>query len=710
MKFNMTKVLDMAEDSSTRRLALIELEMLLMASAAFFLLVTGFCRRRSNYGLISLFQWLSYTLAIGQIFSLTIGQMQSAQFHNGLFALWGAFIFILFGQNDSFSAYSLEDNEQWKRYSSQVYYQAFLVGLMIGFYIGFANYGWSAFFVTLFLTYKADEKTAALKMASRSSLAEDTKLISDFMACEHLLRTDGEPNPIQMKGYNYLVTGESEEMVKLRRPQYQKQLDVTTDEVITLQKIWQCQGRLLTGEKGQRLKDICLSFALFKLLCRRFGGHPFSESSHEKTWKFVRDGLLSNEGDYNRAFRAIEVELCFLFDLFYTKYAFIFNRGQGFRICRLLNTLAVIGYGGYIAVNSLIKYKPTVHELNLITAGGVDIDKRVTGILMVGILLVEFAQSLFLIASDWATVQLICNYVRGKSWFQNDDNYLMLLRTKTVLLCHDHKWFKPWERKLGQYSLLSSFNRDPRRFKMKGCLSCFLSDLVNVPRQGRKGNKPIELPEEVKKAVILTLKRTNDRRLSNGKKSLQQNEVWDELSWACGLETPTHVILVWHVATSLCMISTRQNSPRNEDFVVATRLSDYCAYLVAFAPRLISGNATDSEYIFDEVIKDARNILKECSSDTDKYQEIMQNRGEEETIIYRGANLATNLRSLQDENNFMWKVLADFWAELMLFLAPSGDPRAHVEHLAKGGEFVTHLWALLSHAGILNNGSTMQDV
>jgi hypothetical protein len=57
-----------------------------------------------------------------------------------------------------------------------------------------------------------------------------------------------------------------------------------------------------------------------------------------------------------------------------------------------------------------------------------------------------------------------------------------------------------------------------------------------------------------------------------------------------------------------------------------------------------------------------------------------------------------------------WEILADFWAEMMLFVTPSNDTTVHAEHLAKGGEFVTHLWALLSHAGILERDSAHEDV
>ena len=55
------------------------------------------------------------------------------------------------------------------------------------------------------------------------------------------------------------------------------------------------------------------------------------------------------------------------------------------------------------------------------------------------------------------------------------------------------------------------------------------------------------------------------------------------------------------------------------------------------------------------------------------------------------------------DGSMQWKVLSDFWADMVLYIAPCDDAqgRAHLEALARGGEFITHLWALLSHAGIV---------
>lgn len=70
------------------------------------------------------------------------------------------------------------------------------------------------------------------------------------------------------------------------------------------------------------------------------------------------------------------------------------------------------------------------------------------------------------------------------------------------------------------------------------------------------------------------------------------------------------------------------------------------------------------------------------------------------TIFPMGIKLGKQLEEMGD--SACWKVLADFWAEMLLYVAPSDNVKEHMECLANGGEFLTHLWALLSHAGILD--------
>ena len=79
------------------------------------------------------------------------------------------------------------------------------------------------------------------------------------------------------------------------------------------------------------------------------------------------------------------------------------------------------------------------------------------------------------------------------------------------------------------------------------------------------------------------------------------------------------------------------------------------------------------------------------------------------TILELGGRLGRELRGVVPEAQ-RWKVLADFWAEFILFLAPSSNAEIHTEKLAAGGEFTTHLWAQLTHAGILERPLTTDGV
>lgn len=71
------------------------------------------------------------------------------------------------------------------------------------------------------------------------------------------------------------------------------------------------------------------------------------------------------------------------------------------------------------------------------------------------------------------------------------------------------------------------------------------------------------------------------------------------------------------------------------------------------------------------------------------------------TTYQKGVELGRQLM-IQPEVE-RWQMMAEFWAETILYMAPSDgkdNVDMHIERLAQGGEFLTHLWALLSNVGI----------
>nr|POF00603.1 hypothetical protein CFP56_27676 [Quercus suber] len=477
---NATNVRNNGVVSARHKLEQIEAYIIVTTIFMVFLVVFGSCRRRSHSVFLKILIWIAYALPT-YLITYTFGLMQSASFENELFAIWAIFLIIFSGNADCISAYSLVDNENRRRYNMEVLVKYYGLGWLTGTYGHEIKFRILLYFLFAFALLRTTLRGAALSLASRTDgLVKNTKLIADFMANEHTLSNEGEVDPSCMKGYKYWVKGEEKEKVEVIPPLYQYHL-MTANEVVTIDMIWQCQGSLLssTGDSDGRLKDICLSCALFRLLCRRFAGYSMSESSQLKTWNFVRHGLLAKEGDHERAFRVIE--------------------------------LFIVIIGCLIVTPILKHYHTPIGDLNLLTVSGRDVDVRVTAIVIVAILFMEVVQFLVVNFSDWA-----------------------------------------------------------------------------------------------------------------------------------------------------------------------------------------------------KVVQEARDKLKGCNSPATMYDK-MRRLGEDdhpgETIIERGAVLGKHLLVDITDNERRWKILADFWADMMLFVSPSDDTTVHAEHLTKGGEFVTHLWALLSHAGILNRDS-----
>ncbi|XBI87016.1 hypothetical protein VPH35_025168 [Triticum aestivum] len=262
-----------------------------------------------------------------------------------------------------------------------------------------------------------------------------------------------------------------------------------------------------------------------------------------------------------------------------------------------------------------------------------------------------------------------------------------------------------WERKLGQYSLLLNFDYDPWN-----ALSFLSLGLIEATRKGQKAGEKIKLADTVIVCVLSQFKKNNDK-LENGQSAT--NQLGSQFSWACTLPTHIHTILVWHIATTTTIYWNEVPLEGNLDRLVAVSLSDYCAYLVAFVPDMLPGHGYDTRCTFDAVVLEAQQCLAECETVSNRCEKLVRGLGSmggTGTILYMGAKLGRQLRDMVPDQEQRWKVLADFWAEFILFLAPSDNTEIHGEKLSAGGEFMTHLWALLTHAGILERPSSSSGI
>lgn len=201
--------------------------------------------------------------------------------------------------------------------------------------------------------------------------------------------------------------------------------------------------------------------------------------------------------------------------------------------------------------------------------------------------------------------------------------------------------------------------------------------------------KPIKVPNIVKEKMFMYLK--GDCNGTN--RALDVEEDFTD-TWK--LDTHTERILVFHIATNLCdNEATKSIVNSDHDYQVASCLSRYCVYLVMARPELIGTDRPEwiSKIVMDVAKKFGGNNDDVCKEDTPTATKL---------VVDKGRELAARLMDERIDEKQRWAMLAGAWIKMVLHLAASGDVKAHISTVGHGGgEFLTHVWALLSHIGQL---------
>uniref|UniRef100_A0ACD5XCU6 Uncharacterized protein n=1 Tax=Avena sativa TaxID=4498 RepID=A0ACD5XCU6_AVESA len=650
---------------------------MILAAVFMIALAIGTPRRRQSRSIVIRYGVEGMFILSFPLISFTLGLMQGEVIRMELYPVWAMFLAMLFGGTNAMTVQKLDENKQ----SMRLYCESLLIMLYIGAILGmfltatkelpYIRYVVLA--VIILLTFKNSEQWLAAGIASKPS--NGIKWLASYMKREHQLSTYYDP--CTMQGYKYEV------LIHIPRS-------------ITLDKIWCDNIGILSSSNSSppvcRLKDLCLSFSLFHLVVRRYFGYTCAESKLDKTRDLVLHGLLRTEQDYERAFQVIEEELAFVHD-FFTKYAYIMY-GREVQCCAVSLAFTSVSVGVGIWALSALNPHNSILKNRMVETSTKDV--LVTKIAFVALSISQLLQIWSYCVSDWAKVSLVCKYALNPAWQGNASIEKLLL-----LLGRSGRWLHSWSNTIDQYSVL-----DPPSSRYWDRLKHFF--------QSGKAGKPVKLSTEVKTAVARTIKNSiSSGRLSNGVVALMRYGMKDHLCWACLVDdefTPTHSILVWHIATSYCEISEMVRYPdENYDHsnqAVATSLSRYCAYLVAFSPALLPGSPAETKCTLDELVEEVAGVLQNLASPGEKYEKLRELNNVVDSGQSRAAQLLTKAvilgKALETKNRTTrWNLLADFWAEMLVYVAPSDNIAGHIEPLAQGGEFMTHVWALLMHAGIL---------
>uniref|UniRef100_A0A0E0IXH1 DUF4220 domain-containing protein n=1 Tax=Oryza nivara TaxID=4536 RepID=A0A0E0IXH1_ORYNI len=430
----------------------------------------------------------------------------------------------------------------------------------------------------------------------------------------------------------------------------------------------------------QQLKDVCLSFALFKLLRCRFARYTAADIKFFSVQNFVWQELLlikeEEEEDHSaaddRLFKVIADELSFVHDYYYSSLPIFYSSSWFPALSIVISLLTIVPFYVIAAL----------------------------------VMLAETRNIASYVRSNWTKVALICHYVvpsRNKWWqpippiMQKWIGFFVLRRS-----------YKPWKERINLCSVLPIHPR-----KKTSHLLWY-----------KEKSESVKVPGVVKSAIIGKLRRSS--KLAGTAASPSQSHRCQVMFRPCSGEgrTTTDVLLVWHIATCILEVRRSSSSDDNRNRVVATHLSGYCAYLVAYCPELLPDDDGWSKNLYKAVNEDARRAIggrvpmSSAPLDQKEYKKLVRLLSEDcrHQVVKNGAKLAEQLvplvqlqTLLEVEERKAWEVLAGFWSEMILYLAPSDNLEGHAEAIAHGGELITLLWALLTHAGVVTRPGTKDD-
>ncbi|KAF6991884.1 hypothetical protein CFC21_008933 [Triticum aestivum] len=528
-----------------------------------------------------------------------------------------------------------------------------------------------------------------------------------------------------------IVTGEDTTLVQKEPHGYSlkwlfNQADRTridNNGLVTIDKVWRLEDDILLRSSMKQLKYLCFSFALFKLLRCRFASHTIAETSIIKAHNLLPRVLLQ-DGDDERAIEVIADELCFLHDYYYSSLPTSYSRSwlpilsisisllsMGWSLFYILEiTFANVGYTSWGSWtwndHRQIHCQMYCDSGIWLKYGSTYFDDAPVFLLAALVVLAEVRDIASYICSNWTKVVMICHYVRhASSWQQSPWKKKLLgrlLRCKCRLLKH-------WEDKMNQCSV---FALHPSSTPV-----ALLRRLI--PLLYRK-----KVPRAVKTAILKPL-RSPSYRPSNGVASLctrlHLQAGNNPLSASSDVKGVASTMLVVHIATSILEERSESHQPESAHETVATHLSHYCAYLVAYAPELLPDDNQWCKSLYRAIQKEAKHaIVVACrvgvalnpeglsqalSAGSEAQHDLLKNGVElGRKLLKNGAELGKKLVELAEGEGeeVAWEVLANFWSEMILYAAPSDNVDAHAEAIARGGELITLIWALLTHLGVVS--------
>ncbi|CAL5386999.1 unnamed protein product [Camellia sinensis] len=683
---------------------------LLSLTTQIVLVILGNRRKYIAGAWIRIIVWTAYLLAdavaimAAGILSNNLGEVYRKDSFGAeyeLLAFWAPMMLLHLGGTDAITAYSLEDNELWKRHSFGLVSQAMTT--MYIFVLAWTRSLFSLLFVVMFYVglVKYGERVWVLYWASDNKFRDS---IPDIPSSES--KVVEECRLKQLEGYH--VT-----------PHQTLEVDVPSHLTNSIPSSLQYPDG----------NELLAAYEFLEMVKRLFADLVMGFQDGYASRSIFENHAMSA----SKAFRIIEIELGLIYDLRYTKAKIVYSAwGIAGRFIGIFLTLIVL-------------LMVSLHEIILVTekhSHHSEIDRNITLVLLAAALLVEL----------WAFLQLILS---------DQTAYWLVKRKKTTILrvikCISHSlltnWAIPkrrWSNSIAQFSLLKFALRE----NPLPCLSVqkmlgieeFLDTIqyksapISLSKVDLSGRVFKEIHDSVRQWTERYGYDTDLKALygQRGGRTIESHNDHD-LAWSVELEFDQS-ILTWHLATEIMYY---QAGERKE---IGNYLSRYMLYLLVEHPYMLPLGMAHNKFRdiyagLGDFLEKEVDISSDASASASSQQPaaeagrsgrcwwwlklpppaasrsiqkqqknkdpgrvvdmLLQKYAQKKlersnSVILHGCKLASQLRNRGNR----WEIIGEVWVEMLCHAARQCRGRYHAQQLRRGGELLTHVWLLMAHFGL----------
>ncbi|KAK1577863.1 hypothetical protein Q3G72_025478 [Acer saccharum] len=404
------------------------------------------------------------------------------------------------------------------------------------------------------------------------------------------------------------------------------------------------------------------------------------------------------------AFKMIEAELGFMYDILYTKATIVYSRfGIFFRCISLFSSVSAL-----IIFSTIID----IHTYPIA-------DISLTYSLLVAAVFLEIYALILFLLSDWTKIWLIIKLKTSE--YNPTSRKMFLLLSRVFSYFHSATVIgspKRWSRSMAQYNLISYCLKDMSATRIVDFISKPVG--INYWYLTREDVDPnlqkmiFEQLQDKSKKIICNFDYYYDVSQSmyelldqRGDYVLNKWTCLDKFKWSTTELDFDHSLLVWHIATDLCYYhDDLEDSEDNHEFKlhreISKLLSDYMLYLLVFCPSMLpSGISFERRY--KDTCKEIKSAILKSKVESElasvckmllQYEKDDQREGEEGmSVLHLGCRLTNEL--LQS-----WKMISEVWIDMLTHAANSCAWKEHEQQLTNGGELLTHVSLLMAHLGL----------